>query len=172
MMFVLWQKTCLTMFHFSISRKKHNSVNQSVCPSPLSQLLKPDGDWRLIRKYQFLKNSFHFFFVKPKDNFWRNFFYVHLNSNYVTPTYYFDCESKIIIWIMCVLMMNRKNMYQNFFLQIPPLLHTYFLPASKTWLKSIFYTKRRTKYGVILTNILTLIFMFLAVDLFSKGPII
>ena len=63
--------------------EKHNSVNRSV-----SIGLKPDDGVCLIRKYQVFEICIYFpFFRETKRKFLRNFFmYVHLNSNYVTPT--------------------------------------------------------------------------------------
>ena len=101
------------------------------------------------------------FFSWNQKKIFKEFFHVCTFKLKLRDTY-FDCESNIIIWIMCLYVLvliwwTEKTCTRIF--------SSNFLPASKTWLKSIFYTKRHTKYGVILT---TLIFMFLALDLYSR----
>ena len=158
MMFVVTENMFNNVPFFNFM-EKHNSVNRSV--SIVLSLMIWSVSHKEISEISIFETYVLFiflFFVKPKENFKGIFsctFKLKLRDTY------FDCESKIIIWIMCVYVLiwwTEKTCTRIF--------SSNFLPASKTWLKSIFYTKRHTKYGVILT---TLIFMFLALDLYSRN---
>ena len=155
MMFVVTENMFNNVPFFNFM-EKHNSVNRSV-----SIGLKPDDGVCLIRKYQVFEICIYIFsfFSWNQKKIFKEFFHVCTFKLKLRDTY-FDCESKIIIWIMCVYLYDeQKKHVPEFFLQ------TFCQQAKRDW-NQFFYTKRHTKYGVILT---TLIFMFLALDLYSRS---
>ena len=97
MMFVVTENMFNNVPFFNFM-EKHNSVNRSV-----SIGLKPDDGVCLIRKYQVFEICIYIFsfFSWNQKKIFKEFFHVCTFKLKLRDTY-FDCESKIIIWIMCV----------------------------------------------------------------------